>query len=202
VFELYEYDFNQRKEEKIELEGAQTRWINISDVSGDGQQLLCFGQPQAGGNWGLYLVDLKEREKTQLTDNNLNEWGAVFSKDEKWVAYTSEKDMEGSFAIYLNRFPEMNDEIRISSGGGEEPMWLPDGSSVYYRNGSQWMKVPVKLNEAIPVGEPELFFEGDYVNFWGPSHDTFADGRILLLKGEEWVPPTEIDVIINALDVD
>ena len=202
VFELYEYDFNQRKEEKIELEGAQTRWINISDVSEDGQQLLCFGQPQAGGNWGLYLVDLKERKKTQLTDNNLNEWGAVFSKDEKWVAYTSEKDMEGSFAIYLNRFPEMNDEIRISSGGGEEPMWFPDGSSVYYRNGSQWMKVPVKLNEAIPVGEPELFFEGDYVNFWGPSHDTFADGRILLLKGEEWVPPTEIDVIINALDVD
>jgi Tol biopolymer transport system component len=184
------------------LEGAQTRWINISDVSKDGQQLLCFGQPQVGGNWGLYLVDLKERKRTQLTDNNLNEWGAVFSKDEKWVAYTSEKDMEGSFAIYLNRFPEMNDEIRISSGGGEEPMWLPDGSSVYYRNGSQWMKVPVKLNEAIPVGEPELFFEGDYVNVWGPSHDTFADGRILLLKGEEWVPPKEIDVIINALDVD
>ena len=202
VFELYEYDFNRRKEEKIELEGAQTRWINISDVSKDGQQLLCFGQPQVGGNWGLYLVDLKERKRTQLTDNNLNEWGAVFSKDEKWVAYTSEKDMEGSFAIYLNRFPEMNDEIRISSGGGEEPMWLPDGSSVYYRNGSQWMKVPVKLNEAIPVGEPELFFEGDYVNVWGPSHDTFADGRILLLKGEEWVPPKEIDVIINALDVD
>ena len=46
-----------------------------------------------------------------------------------------------------------------------------------------------------------LFFEGDYVNVWGPSHDTFPDGRILLLKGEEWVPPTEIDVIINALDV-
>jgi len=63
------------------------------------------------------------------------------SLDEKWVAYTSEKDMEGSYAIYLNRFPEMNDEIRVSSGGGEEPKWLPDGSGVYYRNGSQWLKV-------------------------------------------------------------
>ena len=44
-------------------------------------------------------------------------------------------------------------------------------------------------------------FEGDYLNVWGPSHDVFPDGRILLLKGEEWVPPTEIDVIINALDL-
>ena len=202
LFELYEYDFNQRREEKLELKGDQPRWINISDVSKDGQQLLCFGQPRTGGNWGLYLVDVKERDLTQLTDNKLNEWGAVFSEDEKWVAYTSEKDMEGSFAIYLNRFPEMDDEIRISSGGGEEPMWHPDGTSVYYRNGSQWMKVPVKLNEAMSIGEPELFFEGDYVNVWGPSHDTFSDGRILLLKREEWVQPTEIDVIINALDVE
>ena len=40
------------------------------------------------------------------------------------------------------------------------------------------------------------------MNVPGPSHDIFPDGRILLLKGEEWVPPKEIDVIINAVDVD
>ena len=176
--------------------------INISDVSKDGQRLLCFGQPRTGGNWGLFMVDVRGRKKTQLTDNNYNEWGAVFSEDEKWVAYTSEKDMEGSFAIYLNRFPEMDNEMRISSGGGEEPRWLPDGASIYYRNGSQWMRVPVDFKVPLSVGEPELFFEGDYVNVWGPSHDEFPDGRILLLKGQEWVQPTEIDVIINALDVD
>jgi Tol biopolymer transport system component len=202
IFELYEFDFTQRKEKKIELEGDQFRMINISDVSKDGQRLLCFGQPRTGGNWGLFMVDVRGRKKTQLTDNNYNEWGAVFSEDEKWVAYTSEKDMEGSFAIYLNRFPEMDKEMRISSGGGEEPRWLPDGPSVYYRNGSQWMRVPVDFKVPLSAGEPELFFEGDYVNVWGPSHDEFPDGRILLLKGEEWVKPTEIDVIINALDVD
>ena len=108
--------------------------------------------------------------------------------------------MEGSYAIYLNRYPEMNQEMRISSGGGEEPKWLPDGSAVYYRNGSKWFKVALNLKDEPDVGEPELFFQGEYVNVWGPSHDVFSDGRILLLKGEEWVQPTEIDVIINALD--
>ena len=63
------------------------------------------------------------------------------------------------------------------------------------------MKVSLKLVGDREIGEPELFFEGDYVNVWGPSHDVFPDGRILLLKGEVWVQPTEIDVIINALDV-
>ena len=161
------YDFESRKEEKIELGGDSMGTFNISDISGDGERLLCFGAKGGGGLNELYLVDIKEQKRTQLTDNKLTEWGGVFSLDEKWVAYTSEKDMEGSYAIYLNRFPEMDKEIRISNGGGEEPK----------------------------------FFEGDYVNVWGPSHDIFPDGRILLLKGEEWVPPTEIDVIINALDL-
>ena len=175
--------------------------LSVSDVSRDGKKILCYGQQKGTGMEELYYVDLSQRKQYRLTKNRLQEWGGVFSPDEKWLAYTSEKDMEGSFAIYLNRFPEMNDEIRISAGGGEEPKWLPDGSAVYYRNGSKWMKVILKLDNEPEMGEPELFFEGPYVNVPGPSHDIFPDGRILLLKGEEWVPPTEIDVIINALDV-
>ena len=64
------------------------------------------------------------------------------------------------------------------------------------------MKVSLQLAQDLEIGEPELFFEGDYVYVWGPSHDIFADGRILLLKGEKWQNSNEIDVIINALDVE
>ena len=200
VAEIYVYDLQENEEKKIELGGELMSWFDISDVSADGKRLLCFGKGDDGLS-ELYVVDLEKEEKTKLTSNDINEWGGTFSLDEKWIAYTSEKDMEGSYAIYINRFPEMNDEIRISSGGGEEPKWLPDDSGIYYRNGSQWLKVELSLEGGPKIGEPELFFEGDYVNVFGPSHDVFPDGRILLLKGEEWVQPTEIDVIINALDV-
>ena len=92
----------------------------------------------------------------------------------------------------------MNNEIRISVGGGEEPKWLPDGSGVYYRNGSVDEGV-VGSREEPKVGKPELFFEGDYVNVWGlPGLFRMV---YLLLELEEWVQPTEIDVIINALDL-
>ena len=199
-FELYMYDFEKQKEVKVPLDGEIMVGLDVSDISSKGDKLFCNGHQIGKRTDDLYYVDLIDKKKFQLTKNDLQEWGAVLSKDEKWLAYTSEKDMEGSFAIYLNRFPEMNQEIRISSGGGEEPKWLPDGSGIYYRNGSQWMKVKLSLNGQPEIGEPELFFEGDYLNVWGPSHDIFPNGKVLLLKGEKWIPPTEIDVIVNVLN--
>ena len=201
-FDIYEYELSERTEKKMEIEGSPMGVFNISDISKDGKHLLCFGAEIGGGLDELYVVDINGGKKKKLTDNPITEWGAVLSADEKWIAYTSEKDMEGSYAIYLNRFPDMDQEIRISAGGGEEPAWLPNGSGVYYRNGSQWMKVSLVLDGEVKIGEPELFFQGDYVNVWGPSHDMFPDGRILLLKDEEWKQSTEIDVIINALGLE
>ena len=199
-FELYMYDFEEQKEEKILLDGEKMLGLSVSGISNTADKLFCNGQQKGKLTDDLYYINLIDKKKYQLTKNDLQEWGAVLSKDEKWLAYTSEKDMEGSFAIYINKFPEMNQEIRISSGGGEEPKWMPDGSGVYYRNGSQWMKVKLVLNGEPEIGEPELFFEGDYVNVWGPSHDIFPNGKVLLLKGDKWIPPTEIDVIVNVLN--
>jgi len=201
-FSTFFYDFRSKTEQEIELGEEKWKLIELSDVSDDGKYLFYFGRQQGDLLDDLFYFDLEAGVNHKLTDAPIHEWGQVLSRDGKWLAYTSEKDSKGLFEIYLNRFPEMDQEIRISDGGGEEPKWLHDGSGIYYRNGSQWMKVPVNLEGEPEIGEPKLFFEGEYVNVWGPSHDTFPDGRILLLKGEKWVQPTEIDVIINALDVD
>ncbi len=199
-FDLYKNDLLKGEEEKIVLTGESFKNLCVSDVSEDGETLLCFGLRENEVSSELYTINIKEGKRFQLTNNKIDDWGAVFSEDENWICYTSEKDMQGSYAIYINRFPEMNQEIRISAGGGEEPKWLPDGSGIYYRNGSKWLKVALDFEGEIEIGEPKLFFEGDYINVWGPSHDVFPDGRILLLKGDEWLPPKEVDVIINALE--
>lgn len=199
--EIYRYDLTTRAEENLNL-SKDTARMNVEDVTKDDQKLILFWRFKGESRSYFYSYDLAgDGVPKQLSENDHFEWGFTLSSDNKWVAYTSEKDMKRGYEIYINRFPEMNNEIRISVGGGEEPKWLPDGSGVYYRNGSQWMKVSLDLESEPKVGKPELFFEGDYVNVWGPSHDIFPDGRILLLELEEWVQPTEIDVIINALDV-
>ena len=200
TFDIYKYEFAKNSEQKIILNDDQFKNLCISDVSKDGRNLLCFGLKGAEISSEIYLMNIETGKQVQLTNNKLEEWGAVFSEDGNWIAYTSEKDMQGSYAIYINKFPQMDQEIRISAGGGEEPKWLPDGSGVYYRNGSKWLKVALNFEGEIEIGEPKLFFEGDYINVWGPSHDVFPDGRILLLKGDKWLPPKEVDVIINALE--
>ena len=201
-FTAYFYDFKTKTEQELLFGDQKWKLIELSDVSRDGKYLLYFGRQQGDLLDNLYYFDLVDDTNHQLTNEpTIHEWGQVISYDGKWLAYTSEKDSKGFFEIYINRFPEMDQEIRISKGNGEEPKWLPDGSGVYYRNGLQWMKVPLKLSGEPEIGEPEVFFEGEYVNVWGPSHDIFPDGRILLLKGEEWIQPTKIDVIINALEV-
>ena len=198
-FNLYKNDLVKRAEAKIELSGEPFKNLCVSDVSKDGETILCFGVNNNDITSELYSINIKDGKRIQLTNNKLDDWGAVFSESEEWISYTSEKDMQGSYAIYINRFPEMNEEIRISSGGGEEPKWLPDGSGIYYRNGSSWLQATLQLESEIEIGEPKLFFEGDFINPWGPSHDVFSDGRILLLKGDKWIPPKEVNVIINAL---
>ena len=198
-FNLYKNDLVKRAEAKIELSGEPFKNLCVSDVSKDGETILCFGVNNNDITSELYSINIKDGKRLQLTNNKLDDWGAVFSENEEWISYTSEKDMQGSYAIYINRFPEMNEEIRISSGGGEEPKWLPDGSGIYYRNGSSWLQAALQLESEIEIGEPKLFFEGDFINPWGPSHDVFSDGRILLLKGDKWIPPKEVNVIINAL---
>ena len=76
VSELYVYDFQSREENKIDLNGEPMSWFDISDVSADGKELLCFGKGRKGLS-ELYLVDLEKLERTKLTSNNINEWGGV-----------------------------------------------------------------------------------------------------------------------------
>ena len=62
------------------------------------------------------------------------EGGARFSPDGRWLAYVS--DETGQFEVYVRPFagapaPEEG-KIRISSKGGDFPVWKPDGQELYY----------------------------------------------------------------------
>jgi hypothetical protein len=68
---------------------------------------------------------------------NFNEGGARFSPDGRWMAYTSNET--GRYEVYVRPFAEgpagAEGKIRISSGGGDFPVWHPDGHELYYMSG-------------------------------------------------------------------
>jgi hypothetical protein len=55
-----------------------------------------------------------------------------FSPDGHWVAYQSDEAVSGHFEIYVQRFPEATNKTRVSTGGGAQARWNPNGREIFY----------------------------------------------------------------------
>jgi Tol biopolymer transport system component len=124
---------------------------------------------------------------------------AQFSPDGRFVVYGS--DESGTFEIYVQPFPDASQgKWMVSSGGGTEPRWRPDGRELFYFSGQRLMAVPVSLNPTFSNGAPVALFEAaiqaGYVND-SDRWQVAPDGqRFLLLPpdGQQQAPPLEVTV--------
>ena len=83
-----------------------------------------------------------------------------FSPDSRWIAYTS--DVSGRVEVYvapLEGGPAAA-QWQMSSAGGSEPKFSPDGRTLYYRSAAfQWMAVSVRLMPGkVEAGVPKALF--------------------------------------------
>ena len=85
------------------------------------------------------------------------------SPDGRWLAYQS--NLSGQGEIYVQRFPELGNRQRISTGGGRVPRWSPDGTELFYQSpgGRQLFAVPIVTEPAFTAGVSEVLFEGAYL---------------------------------------
>ena len=107
---------------------------------------------------------------------------AKLSPDGNWLAY--ESDLSGRPEIYLTTYPDLRDRQRVSPGGGNTPLWAPDGSEIYYRSGDRVMaaQVQVSLGSSASVGQPVVLFRGNYDNSQPAGWDVDAQGRFLMVR--------------------
>lgn len=125
-----------------------------------------------------------------------SEWGASFSPEGNYVAYTS--DESGQYQIYVKPYPPTPARWVISSGYGEEPVWSDTGDEIFYRRGNEWLSVPVQTGGDFEAGIPEVMFRGSYNNVPGLSYGATPDGqRFLLLKQDEQAASTSINIVSN-----
>jgi hypothetical protein len=117
-----------------------------------------------------------------------------FSRDGRWIAYSS------NFDVYIQPFPGPGGPRQISTNGGVEPIWAPNGRELFYRlPGPEATLVAVTIETAPSVrsGRPRKLFEGKYAGtFYGASNDIAPDGRFLMIKpGEEELEPLRIQLV-------
>ncbi len=152
--------------------------------SGDGKTLL-FMEDDLRGNWDIGAVSMEgDRSKKLLLHEKYRKVDPKISPDGRWLAYTSNES--GKDEVYVRPYPEVNGgKWKISTSGGDWPVWSQDGRELFYRSGDAFMAVAVKMRPAFSSETPKTLFRGDYStpsNRFVCNWDTLDGKRFLMIK--------------------
>lgn len=183
-------------------------WLFPGSVTADG--LLAYHE---GGkvSQNIWVVPLGgEGEPRALVQTPASEDYPALSPSGRLLAYRSDETGQGE--IYLTSLPEGGSKIKVSTGGGTEPVWARSGRELFYRmtlEGAQMRMMRVEVSEGPPlrISPPRSLFEDSFARSFGrgdntPSYDVFPDGQhfVMIEVDPEARPITHAKVVLNWFD--
>ncbi len=224
--------FNTYKDRSgVPLWSADSKRLLVTDFI-DRQLLLILpiegGPPQeikvgGGAKWptdwsrdGRFIVFAENNETFDIgmvgTDGGapvpylhtpFNEGAGIISPDGSWLAYRSEET--GSSEVYVQAFPKAGRKLRISTTGGDNPIWRPDGRALFYLardGGLVEVELTPRVGGGLEVRSARTLFHpanrGGRLNNSRRIYAVTSDGRRFLFMGI--VPdtsPRAITMILN-----
>jgi Tol biopolymer transport system component len=146
--------------------------------------------PETG--WDIFLLT-HDRARTlrPLIQTPFNEVGPSFSPDGHWLAYAS--DESGRMEVYLRPFPGLGAKWQISTDGGVDPRWQPDGQGVFYKSNEEdkIMAVALQTQPAAVAEAPRQLFGASV------AYDVAPDGRVVAIQSAQAESVTEITLVQN-----
>ena len=137
-------------------------------------------------------------QQVPLVNTQFNEYAAALSPDGRWLAYQSNEI--GRPEIYVKDLLS-GARIPISTDGGEEPRWSPNGRELYYRKSNSFMSVPVAPGPALHAGTPKELFQDvyDLRSTSGVTYDVDPkSGRFLMIRhSDDLSAPAQVRVVVN-----
>ena len=153
----------------------------------------------------LWTLDRESRELRVFANSPFEERAAQFSPDGRWVAY--ETDASRRFEIVVQSFPEPTTAWPVSTSGGTQPRWSPDGSEIYFVSPElTMMAASVRASpgddRALEVGAPTALFPvqipGDSLaEIVKAQYAIASDGRFLINESAEEPAEAPITLILN-----
>jgi dipeptidyl aminopeptidase/acylaminoacyl peptidase len=129
-----------------------------------------------------------------------------FSPDGKLIAYVSNES--GSQEVYVQPYPGPGEKVRVSTSGGGEPLWSPNGRELFYRaqtpEAQQFFSAAVTSISPFRTEAPRLMFENKAFEYDSTvpirSWNVSPDGqRFLLLRFAPQTdkPVTSMHLVLN-----
>jgi eukaryotic-like serine/threonine-protein kinase len=162
--------------------------------SPDGRTLIVEESP--GGNRDLsVLAMVGEKTLRPLLATPFLEDAARLSSDGKWMAYHSNES--GRLEVYIAPYPGPGGRSQISTSGGSDPVWSPDGREVFFQSGNKLMAAAIETTPELRAGVPKAFFEGPFEGF-----DIAPDGQRFVLVRPAYpdLPPRPLAVVLGWLN--
>jgi len=142
------------------------------------------GDPNGNGDIGLLLLDGRPAIRPLLSGPLREDYPAI-SPDGHWIAYTS--DESGRNEVYIQSFPDLGSKRQVTTEGGEQSIWSPNGRELFYHNGEAMMAVTIETKPSLTPGKPTKLFEGPYAFSRSRNYDVSPDGQqfLMIKEGEE-----------------
>ena len=99
-------------------------------------------------------------EARKIVASESGEFHPALSPSERWLAYVS--NGTGQNEIWVQGYPS-GAPVRVSSDGGDEPLWSADGRELFYRRGQAMMVVRLGNNgNDFSFAPPQQLFSGPF----------------------------------------
>jgi Tol biopolymer transport system component len=160
-----------------------------------------------GESVSLWTLSLRTRKAMPFGNvQSSTPTGAVFSPDDKWVAYATTEGVKTT--IYVQPFPPTGVRHELLREGAEKPnhpVWSPDGKELYFNPGpGQFKSISVTTKPSFAFGAavslPRPFRAAHLVK--PRPYDVAPDGRFIAAispaqSGSEKPATPQIHVVLN-----
>jgi serine/threonine-protein kinase len=191
----------------------------ITDIArpGPAERLVASTNVQVPGSWmsaGAMMAFVEHRPGTgrdilrlrlplgvdrapqPLVATPADESAPRYSPAGDWLAYVSNDS--GRNEVYVQSTSRASRRERVSTNGGAEPVWAPDGGELFYREGPRLMVAAIPGADAQPLS-PRVLFEGEFARGtidWS-NYDVMPDGQRFVMIQQP--PPTPDHMTLHVL---
>ena len=191
------------------LTGTQTNQAPLS-ITSDGKRLAYSEYAGGAEIWTAPLEEINGEMKAgkpeQVLKSPFTEVSAAFSRDGKWLAYSS--NAAGAYEVFVQAFPGAGGRWQISNAGGTFPVWSPNGHDLLYQSGDQIMAVAYATKgDRLAAEKPRIWLTklGGFRAGFGTAWDLAPDGKRVAVVTPAETPAAqeqdhEVVMLLNFFD--
>lgn len=152
-----------------------------SSWSPDGRT-LAFGRYDPPMGWDIWMLE-RGRDARPWIQMPGYRGGTRFSPDGGSIAYVFAESESGRSEVYVQPYPGPGHRRRVSSAGGEAPVWSPDGRELFYLEGQNLMSVQLRATATSTDGPPTALFDGPFApgDATDTNYDIAPDGKTFIV---------------------